>query len=741
MRKFPTYRQLDTMDCGPTCLRIIAAHYGRSWSLQTLRERCHISREGVSLLGISDAAEAVGFRTMGVKLTFAQLCEEAVLPCIVHWNQNHFVVVYHIERRRGKTWVHVSDPASGLLRYTREQFLKSWISIREDNAGDSDAEAEGLGIALLLEPTPRFYEEKGEEDRRLGFRGMAEYLRPYRQLIVQLLLAMLTGSIISLILPFLTQSVIDTGIGTGDLNFIVVILVAQVVLVLGQTANELIRSWLMLHMTTRVSISLISDFLAKLMRLPISFFDSRMTGDIMQRIGDHSRIQTFLTGSLLSIVMAAVTFVVYSAVMGGYDLRILGIFILGSVLYIGWVLLFLRRRRKLDYMRFQEAAANQSSIVQLIAGMQDIKLNGCGKQKRWEWERIQARLFNVSVKGLALGQTQQVGGTFIDQIKNVLISFLAAKAVIDGDMTLGMMTAMQYIIGQLNAPISQFISFVQEAQDAKISLERLGEIQERGDEESAEKDYIREIPRGADIEFRDVDFQYNGPHSEKVLDGVSVTIPHDRVTAIVGASGSGKTTMVKMMLGFYEPVSGEVLLGGRRIGDYSPTAWREQCGTVMQEGFIFSDTIADNIGVSDESPDMERVRQAVETANIGDFIDGLPLRYNTRIGAEGNGVSTGQKQRLLIARAAYRDARYLFLDEATNSLDANNEKVIMERLDTLFRGRTVVIVAHRLSTVRNADNIIVLDRGRVVEQGTHRELTERKGYYYRLVKNQLELGN
>lgn len=741
MRKFPTYRQLDTMDCGPTCLRIIAAHYGRSWSLQTLQERCHISREGVSLLGISDAAEAVGFRTMGVKLTFAQLCEEAVLPCIVHWNQNHFVVVYHIERRRGKTWVHVSDPASGLLRYTREQFLKSWISIREDNAGDSDAEAEGLGIALLLEPTPRFYEEKGEEDRRLGFRGMAEYLRPYRQLIVQLLLAMLTGSIISLILPFLTQSVIDTGIGTGDLNFIVVILVAQVVLVLGQTANELIRSWLMLHMTTRVSISLISDFLAKLMRLPISFFDSRMTGDIMQRIGDHSRIQTFLTGSLLSIVMAAVTFVVYSAVMGGYDLRILGIFILGSVLYIGWVLLFLRRRRKLDYMRFQEAAANQSSIVQLIAGMQDIKLNGCGKQKRWEWERIQARLFNVSVKGLALGQTQQVGGTFIDQIKNVLISFLAAKAVIDGDMTLGMMTAMQYIIGQLNAPISQFISFVQEAQDAKISLERLGEIQERGDEESAEKDYIREIPRGADIEFRDVDFQYNGPHSEKVLDGVSVTIPHDRVTAIVGASGSGKTTMVKMMLGFYEPVSGEVLLGGRRIGDYSPTAWREQCGTVMQEGFIFSDTIADNIGVSDESPDMERVRQAVETANIGDFIDGLPLRYNTKIGAEGNGVSTGQKQRLLIARAAYRDARYLFLDEATNSLDANNEKVIMERLDTLFRGRTVVIVAHRLSTVRNADNIIVLDRGRVVEQGTHRELTERKGYYYRLVKNQLELGN
>lgn len=733
MKTFPAYRQLDSMDCGPTCLKIVAKHYGKNYSLQNLRDLCHISREGVSLLGISDAAEAIGFRTMGVKLDFDQLCGEAVMPCIVHWNQRHFVVVYKVERRRGQTYVHVSDPASGLLKYTEEQFLKSWVSIRE---GDG-----GLGIALLIEPTPKFYDEKGDEDKRLGFKGMLKYLKPYRHFIAQLLLAMLTGSIISLILPFLTQSVIDVGIGTSDLHFVVIILIAQVVLVLGQMANELIRSWLMLHMTTRVSISLISDFLAKLMRLPISFFDSKMVGDIMQRIGDHSRIQTFLTGSLLSIVMAAVTFVVYSAVMGGYDLKILGIFILGSALYVGWVLLFLRRRRKLDYMRFQEAAANQSSIVQLIGGMQDIKLNGCEKQKRWEWERIQARLFNVSVKGLALGQTQQVGGTFIDQTKNVFISFLAASAVINGDMTLGMMTAMQYIIGQLNAPISQFIKFVQEAQDAKISLERLGEIQERKDEEDPERDYIREIPEDADIEFKDVVFQYNGPHSEKVLDGINIKVPHNKVTAIVGASGSGKTTMLKMMLGFYEPVSGEVLLGGNRIGDYSPSVWRGECGTVMQEGFVFSDTIAGNIGVSDEKPDMEKVRKAVRIANIEDFIGGLPLRYNTKIGAEGNGVSTGQKQRLLIARAAYKGSRYLFFDEATNSLDANNEKVIMENLDELFENRTVVIVAHRLSTVKNADNIIVLDKGRVVEQGTHKELTEKKGYYYELVKNQLELGN
>ena len=714
MKIFPTYRQLDSMDCGPTCLKIIARHYGRNYSLQHLRDLCHISREGVSLLGISDAAEAIGFRTTGVKLTFMQLCEEAAMPCIVHWNQRHFVVVYKVEHRHGRTFIHVSDPASGLLKYTQEQFLKSWISISgTDEEGGS---ASPLGIALLLEPTPKFYDEKGDEDKRFGFKGMLKYLRPYRHYIVQLLLAMLTGSIISLILPFLTQSVIDVGIGTSDLHFVIIILIAQVVLVLGQMANELIRSWLMLHMTTRVSISLISDFLAKLMRLPISFFDSKMVGDIMQRIGDHSRIQTFLTGSLLSIVMAVVTFIVYSAVMGGYDLKILGIFILGSAIYVGWVLLFLRRRRKLDYMRFQEASANQSSIVQLITGMQDIKLNGCEKQKRWEWERIQARLFNVSVKGLALGQTQQVGGTFIDQTKNVFIS-------------------------QLNAPISQFIKFVQEAQDAKISLERLGEIQERGDEEDSEKDYIREIPDGADIEFRDVVFQYNGPHSEKVLDGINIKIPHNKVTAIVGASGSGKTTMLKMMLGFYEPVSGEVLLGGNRICDYSPSVWRGECGTVMQEGFVFSDTIAGNIGVSDEVPDMDKVRKAVRIANIEDFIGGLPLRYNTKIGAEGNGVSTGQKQRLLIARAAYRGSRYLFFDEATNSLDANNEKTIMENLDGLFENRTVVIVAHRLSTVRNADNIIVLDRGKVVEQGTHKELTEKRGYYYELVKNQLELGN
>lgn len=739
MDKFPTYHQLDSVDCGPTCVRIIAAHYGRNWSLQTLRDRCHISRNGVSLLGISDAAESIGFRTNGVKLSFSQLCENAILPCIVHWNQHHFIVVYKIRQQKGKTMIHVSDPEAGLLCYSKENFLKSWLSTHK-NKSDTDS-LENLGVALMLEPTPRFYEKKGDEEQNFGIYGLLKYLHPYKRFIIQLSLAMLTGSIISLILPFLTQSVIDVGIGNGDLNFVAIILIAQVVLTLGQMANELIRSWLTLHMNTRVSIFLISDFLAKLMRLPISFFDSKMVGDIMQRIGDHSRIQTFLTSSLLSIIMAMVTFLVYSVVMGGYDLRILSVFLLGSTLYVCWIILFMKRRRKLDYMRFQEASANQSNIVQLIAGMQDIKLNGCEKQKRWEWERIQASLFNVSVKGLILGQTQQVGGTFIDQTKNVFISYLAANAVINGDMTLGMMMAMQYILGQLNAPISQFIKFVQETQDANISLERLNEIQEKDDEEKPGNDYIQTIPDNADIVFHDVDFQYNGPHSNKVLNNINITIQNNKVTAIVGASGSGKTTMLKMMLGFYEPASGEVLLGSNRIGEYSPSAWRRQCGTVMQDGFIFSDTIENNIGVSDESPDMVRVRTAVKTANIEDFISSLPLRYNTKIGPEGSGISSGQRQRLLIARAAYRDTKYLFLDEATNSLDADTEKTIMDNFASFFKNRTVVIVAHRLSTVRNADKIIVLDKGMVAEQGTHNELIQKRGHYYHLIKNQLELGN
>lgn len=729
--KFVKYIQHDSMDCGPTCLKMVAKFYGKNYSLQNLRDRCHITREGVSLLGISDAAESIGFRTTGVKVTWRQMVEEMPMPCIVHWNQRHFVVVYDVVKKHGVYKVMVADPASGLLEYTEEDFRGLWL----------ESERKTEGIALILEPTPKFYEEEGDDERRhYGFGYVLKYLRPYRTYIIQILLAMLTASVISLLMPFITQSVVDKGIGTGSLSLIVVLLIAQLTLTLGGLANNLIRSWLMLHTTSRVSISLISDFLCKLMRLPIAFFDSKMVGDIMQRIGDYNRIQTFLTGSLLSMVIAVVSFVVYGLIMAGYNATIFIVFLIGASLYVFWVLLFMKRRRKLDYMRFQQASANQSNIVQLIGGMQEIKLNNCEKQKRWEWESIQAKLFKVGVKCLTLGQVQEIGSTFIDQTKNILMSFIAAKSVIDGGMTLGMMMALQYIMGQINAPISQFISFVQSAQDASISLDRLGEIHEMKDEEPAEEERIKDIPSDADIVFRDVVFQYDGPHSPKVLDEVSLTIPSGKVTAIVGASGSGKTTMLKMMLGFYPPVSGEVLLGNVSLKNYSESRWRARCGTVMQEGYIFSDTIAANIAVSEEYPDMERVRWAAGVSNIKYWIEGLPLGYGTKIGADGHGLSSGQKQRILIARAAYKDSRYLFFDEATNSLDANNERTIMENLERLFSEKTVVVVAHRLSTVKNADNIIVLDKGRIAEQGTHSQLTALRGKYYELVKNQLELG-
>ncbi len=739
MSGFPHFKQLDAMDCGPSCLRMIAKYYGKNFSLQYLRSRSYLTREGVSMLGISEAAEHIGFRTKGYRLTWEELRDDVPLPCIVHWKQRHFVVVYKIKKTKsfsrevGGEVIYVSDPAKGLLTYTKEEFLKSWLSTK--NEGQEE------GIALLLEPTPDFYRHEDEEKDKLRFLYLLGYLRPYTKYILQIGLGMLTGSIISMIFPFLTQSIVDYGINYSDLAFVTMVLVAQMILTLGQTANGMIRSWIMLHVTTRISISLISDFLIKLMHLPIAFFDTKMIGDIMQRIGDHGRIQSFLTGSLINIVFAIITLVIYTFIMASYHLAILGVFFLGSVLYIGWVLLFLKRRREIDYKRFQQSSADKSNIVQLVNGMQEIKLNACEKQKRWEWESIQARLYKVSIKGLALSQNQQAGATFINQAKDLFISFLSAKAVITGDMTLGMMMAVQYIIGQLNAPIQQFIGFTQAAQDAKISLERLGEIHNREDEEKPEDGKIQEIPPTKGIEINNLVFQYEGPHSPKVLKKINLNIPAGKVTAIVGTSGSGKTTLVKMMLGFYEPSKGQILLDGTNLGSYSQSQWRKRCGVVMQEGYIFSDTIANNIGIMDEIPDTEKIGQAVNTANIQEFIESLPLKYNTKIGSDGHGLSTGQKQRILIARAVYKNPDYIFFDEATNALDASNERIIMENLDRFFQGRTVVVVAHRLSTVKKADQIVVLEKGRIVETGTHRELVEKKGAYFHLVKDQLELGS
>jgi ATP-binding cassette subfamily B protein len=566
------------------------------------------------------------------------------------------------------------------------------------------------------------------------------YIRPYRRFIVQLFVGLLVGSILQLIFPFLTQSIVDKGINARNLDFVYLVLIAQLMLFVSQTSVEFIRSWIFLHISTRVNISLISDFLIKLLKLPIGFFDSKMIGDIMQRIGDHGRIENFLTSASLNILFSMINLVIFGVVLAIYDMTIFLVFFLASLFYVAWVVVFMKKRRELDFKRFAQLSDNQSNLIQLITGIQEIKLNNCEKQKRWGWERIQAKLFRVNVKSLSLGQYQQSGALFINQLKNIFISFYAAKGVIDGDMTLGMMMAVQYIIGQLNSPIEQLIGFMHALQDAKISLERLSEIHQKDDEERPSGEQISDLPVGLPLVVRDLSFHYEGPHSERVLHEINLTIPAHKVTAIVGMSGSGKTTLIKLFLGFYPPTKGEIRVGDYPLGSISQRAWRQRCGVVMQDGFIFSDTISRNIAVSDESIDRERLQKAVQVANIGDLIESLPLGYNTKIGMEGHGLSQGQKQRILIARAVYKNPDYLFFDEATNALDANNERVIMENLGQFFAGRTVVVVAHRLSTVRDADQIVVLEKGQVVELGTHTELTAKRGAYYQLVKNQLELG-
>jgi ATP-binding cassette subfamily B protein len=646
------------------------------------------------------------------------------------------VVVYHLpnpSKGGAKSSVWVADPAHGLIKYTREEFLNGWLSARQSG--------EDTGIALLLEPTPEFYAQDDEKSDRTKFSFILKYLRPYKKLITQLFLGMLLGTLLQLIFPFLTQSIVDYGINNNNLSFVTLILVAQLTLFAAQTAVEFIRSWILLHISARINISIISDFLIKLMKLPIGFFDTKMIGDLMQRIGDHSRIQSFLTSTTLNTLFSFVSFVVFVGVLAFYNLNLLAVFLVASALYVGWITLFLKRRRNLDFKRFAQGAAEQSNLYQLITGMQEIKLHNCERQKRWEWERIQARLFRISVKGLALSQYQQSGAFFINETKNIVISFFAAQAVITGNMTLGMMMAVQYIIGQLNAPISQFIGFIQSAQDAKISLERLGEIHNRNDEEDAAENKIQTLPDEKSFTIQNLSFHYEGPHSEAVLKDLSLHIPAGRTTAIVGMSGSGKTTLVKLLLGFYPPIKGEIAVGDTNLQNLGKQLWRNACGAVMQDGFIFSDTIARNIAVGDDRIDTTRLARALKVANLKDMIESLPLGVNTKIGQEGHGLSQGQKQRILLARVVYKDPAFVFLDEATNALDANNERMIMDNLTPFFAGKTVVVVAHRLSTVKHADQIVVLNKGKITETGTHAELTARRGEYYELVKNQLELGS
>ena len=733
IRKFPHYQQLDEMDCGSTSLRMIARYYGREYSAEMLRQHCHITRNGVSMLGISEAAEYLGFRTLGVRITMEQLANDATLPCILHWNQNHFVVCYKVKKdRSGRYRFYISDPASQKLCYTEEEFMRCWLS--------TTVQGKDCGMALLMVPGVNFGKRKEEcESRRQSLGFFIKYLQPYRSQIVQLLLGMLLGSILQLIFPFLTQAMVDWGINGRSLGIITLILIAQLMLFVAQLSVNFIRGWILLHVNSRIDIALISDFLIKLMNMPLHFFDTKKIGDLMQRIDDHSRIKSFLMGNSLGIVFSAANFIVFSVVLGYYSLLVLGIFLFGNALYVLWVTFFLKYRRELDFKRFNQSATERNKMIQLIQGMQDIKLNNCERQKRWEWERVQVKLFRISVKGLTIGQLQQAGSLFFSQSTNIIISFIAARSVIEGGMTLGMMMSLTYIIGQISAPINDFINFMQVLQDAKISLERLNEIHSQEDEDTGIEEKTTHLPKDHTIHVEHVTFSYDGAERNYALDDVSLEIPAKKVTAIVGESGSGKTTLIKLLQGFYQPNYGSIKVGNVELSAINPHLWRSVTGSVMQESFLFSDTIAHNIALDTDNMNLERLLQASLMANADGFIRKMPLGYNTRIGMEGNGVSQGQRQRLLIARAIYKNPEYIFFDEATNALDTSNEAEIMHNLNDFYRGKTVVVAAHRLSTVKNADQILVMKQGKIVEHGTHRELLLQRGYYYELVKNQLEL--
>ena len=733
MNNFKVERQHDSMQCGIACLQMICNYYGKEYSLDSLSKICFATTEGVSMLGISETATSLGFHVVNVKCTVKTLTEVS-LPSILHWNQNHFVVLYRVKNEKK---FYIADPGKGLVAYSLEEFKKHWIS--------TNSNGQDKGIAMFLETTPTFFTHQMEDKKKISgkrsFHFLFGYVKKYRKYFGQVILGLIVGSLSQLVLPFLTQSIVDVGIKNQDIGFVWLILLGQLMLTISRTAIDFIRRWLLLHISLRINISLVSDFFIKLLKLPMSFFDTKLMGDLMQRMNDHSRVNNFLTQQTLNITFAMLTFVVFSVVLFFYNKLVFAIFLLGSILYGVWMTLFLKRRKLLDYELFEQQAINNNKTYEFITTIQESKLQDCEQRRRWEWEDTQAELFGVQMKSLKLQQTQEAGSIFINEVKNIIITVVAATAVIHGQMTLGMMLAVQYIIGQLNSPVEQLMNFFYSLQDVKISLERINEIHQMDDENGKEGLLTSIEDKNEGIDIKNIMFKYD-PHAlRKTIDDVSIHIPQGKVTAIVGASGSGKTTLIRLMLGYYPVLEGTINIGNTDINKLNKKWWRRQCGVVMQDGVIFSESIARNIAVDDGDIDKERLLKAAEIACIKDYVMALPLKFNTKIGRDGVGLSQGQKQRILIARAVYKNPDYIFLDEATNSLDANNERSIVENLDKFYKGKTVVIVAHRLSTVKNADQIVVIDQGKVVEIGNHESLTAKRGAYYNLVKNQLELGN
>lgn len=741
-RKFSYYPQLDLMDCGPTCLKMISKFYGKNISVQLFRDKTNVSKSGVSLLSIANAAEAVGFHSLGIKISTDKLIEDIPLPCILHWKQNHFVVLYKVKKnifslndlfvfsRNKSCTLHVADPSKGLLTYSITEFNRNWISPTNNEAKE--------GVALLLEPTQEFYSlDEDINNNNFDFIKLFTYLFKYKKLLIQLMFSLLVSSGLQLILPFITRSIVDVGIYTQNISYINILLIAQLVLMISRTSVDFIRSWIMLHISSRINLNIISDFLIKLMRLPVSYFETKQYGDYMQRINDHQRIESFLTGQTINVLFSTFNLIVFAIVLATFNLTIFSVFFISSLVYILWVLVFLKYRKVIDSRRFDVLSNNQNILFQIIQGMLEIKLANAQTSFRWAWERVQSKSINLHLKSLAINQYQQSGAFLINEGKNIFITFLAAQAVINGQLSLGTLLSIQYIIGQLNSPIDQLLQFVQGWQDSKLSLQRLDEIQKFPDEEPFAKPTIKHFSNDKSIYLKNVSFNYSGIIDDPVIEDVNIIIPEGKTTAIVGASGSGKTTILKLILKYYEKYTGEIKIGNFNIKDISNGFWRQECGIVMQDSFIFADTIAKNIALGEENIDLLRLHNSACLANIHDFIQSLPSGYNTVIGPSGHGISQGQRQRLFIARAIYKNPSYILLDEATNALDSHNEVTIVDNINNFFKGKTILVVAHRLSTIRNADQIIVLNKGQVVEVGTHEQLIGLNGFYHNLVLKQI----